>query len=515
MPLNDVIFVKGKGGLGRPALGEDFISALVFYTNTLPSGFTSNARIKLVDSVQTAVSLGIDDTYADETKAAATYLFTNAGATGDTVQITVQEYISANNPTGLVNLGTYTRLSTDTTVTLLGASVAAFINAGTLTHGYTATASTGTVTITARPSLGVFLNTGTPFVVTIVGTIAGTLTQPTGSGSTVLGVASLKATWYYHISEFYRINPTGSLYVGMYAVPATYDFAEIALMQSFASGKIRNWAAFADGTTYTRGKVQAAQAAMATIEASHMPASMLLTFNYAAATLSALADLATLNSNKVSLVISQDGFAQGYELYKGSGKSVTNIGAILGAVSLAKVSEDIAWIAKFNISNGIENDTAAFANGDLFSSVSTSLLNTLNNYRYIFNTKQVGYAGTFINDSHTCITFTSDYAYIENNRTIDKAIRNLRAAYLPYIASPILLNADGTITDSDLANLTSVGETSLDQMVRDGELSAKQVIISSTQNIATTSTLTIAVELVSVAIARNIVINIKYVLALS
>lgn len=508
MPLNDVTFVKGKGGLGRPSPGQDYISGIIFYTGTLPSGFTSSARIKNVFSVQDVVALGIDNTYADETKATGTYLVTNAGATGDTIQITIQEYSQSGNLTGLVNLGTYIRLSTDTTATILGASISAFINAGTLTHGYTATAATGTVTISARPGLGIYLNSGTPIVVTIVGTIAGTLTQFSG------GVASLKANWYYHISEFFRTNNTGNLWIGMYAVPSTYDFSEVQLVQNFAQGQIRQFAVWADGTTYTSGKVQAAQTIMAAIEADHKPASMLLTFNYQAATLTAMADLSTLNSNKVSVILGQDGFAQGYYLFQGYGKSITNLGACLGLVSRAKVSEDIAWIGNFNISNGVENDTAAFANGVLLSSISSSLQNTLNNYRYIFLTKQVGYAGTFVNDSHCAVAFTSDYAYIENNRTIDKAIRNLRAAYLPWLASPIKLNADGTMTNNTVAFFESVGDVSLNDMVRDEEISAKQVTVDPTQDVLSTSALIVAVEIVPVGVARNIILNIKYVLNL-
>ena len=45
-------FVKGAGGLGRPLSGTDYISGMLFYTGaTLPTGFTSNDRIKVVYSV--------------------------------------------------------------------------------------------------------------------------------------------------------------------------------------------------------------------------------------------------------------------------------------------------------------------------------------------------------------------------------------------------------------------------------------------------------------------------------
>lgn len=509
MALNDVTFVKGQGSLGRPLPGKDHISSMVFYTATLPSGFTTNDRIKRIFSLDEAVALGIDNNYADETKSTMTALFTNAGAAGDKVKITVQEYITAENATGIVDLGTYTVLSTDTTVALLSASAAAFINAGTLTHGYTAAGPTATMTITTRKGLGKFLNTGTPYVFTITGTVAATLTQ-----SVVAGVASLKSTWYYHISEYFRVQPLGDLFLAFYAVPSTYDFTDLVTIQQYASGEVRQFAVYCDGTTYTSGKVQAAQAVATTLSTNHMPCQIVLTFDYAAATLSTLADLSGLASNNVSVVIGQDGFAKGYKLYKAVGKSITNLGCILGAVSLAKVSENIGWLSKFNLSDGTENNVAAFGNGVNYSAQAASLLSTLNDYRYIFLVKEIGYTGTFVSDAHTCILQSSDYAYIENNRTIDKAIRLLRIGILPNLAGPLLLNSDGTLSDTTIASITSDGEVSIDSMVRDTELSAKEVTISSTQNVQTTSKLIVGVKLVGIGVARNIVVNIKYVQSL-
>lgn len=109
-----------------------------------------------------------------------------------------------------------------------------------------------------------------------------------------------------------------------------------------------------------------------------------------------------------------------------------------------------------------------------------------------------------------CIIQSSDYAYMENNRTICKAERLLYTSYLPYLNSPILFNANGTLTDITIAQFEGVGNTALDQMVRDSELSAKSVTINPLQNVLSTSTLTIAVVLVINGVARNIVIPIGF-----
>lgn len=504
MSLNDIIFVKGQGGLGRPLAGEDFISSLLFYTASLPSGFSSSNRIKLFGSVQDAVNAGIKNDYSDATAAAGTYLITTAGATGDVIAITVAE------PNSVVkSICSYTKVTADSSIALLGASIAAAINAGTLTHGYTASFLTATLTITAPKKFGIFLNTGTPIVVTITGTIAGTLTQFTG------GVASKQAVWYYHISEYFRLQPKGSLYVGFYAVPGSYTFSEIQTIQTFAAGKVRQLGVYKDSAAFASGDLTTIQAVCTTLDGLHMPLSVLYGADISAVTdLTTLADLNALSANKASAVISQDAGGQGAFLYTTVGKSITNLGALLGAVSFAAVSDDVAWPSKFNISNGVECDTIGFANGSLLSAISQGTLNTLDDRRYIFLIKYVGLAGSYFNDSHCAISVASDYAYIENNRVIDKAIRGVYASLIAQLNSPLTLNANGTLKDTTIAFFQNLAEVNLDQMIRDSELSARSVTINSTQNVLSTGNLIVAVALVPIGVARQITVNIGFTLSI-
>ena len=73
---NDVIFNKGQGGLGRPLAGTDYVSGMLFYSATLPSGFSSSDRIKIVYSVEEAEALGILDDSSDATASTATFQVT-------------------------------------------------------------------------------------------------------------------------------------------------------------------------------------------------------------------------------------------------------------------------------------------------------------------------------------------------------------------------------------------------------------------------------------------------------
>lgn len=506
MALNDIIFIKGQGGLGRPLEGEDYISGMLLY-GSLPSGFTSSDRIKSVGSISEAEALGISNDYSDGTAATGSYLVSNKGADEDTINISVD----AINEVGIAttyNLGTYTKVTADSTTALVATAIGAVINAGTINHGFSASVATSTVTITAPKRFGTYLNTGTPIVVTIVGAIAGTITQFAS------GTVSTKAVWHYHISEFFRVQPKGQLYIGVYGVPSTYTFSEIQLMQDYAQGKIRQLAVFKNAV-YASANLTAIQLVCNTLAGLHKPLSVLYAGDIKAVTdLTTLTDLATLTASNVSAVIGQDAAGQGNYLYITQGKSITCLGATLGAVAFSKVSEDIAWISKYNMSSGAELDSIAFANGTLISACSQSLLNTLDNYRYIFLIKYVGIAGSYFNDSHCAIALTSDYAYIENNRTIDKAIRGIYSSMLPNLNSPLVLNADGTLTDTTVAYFTSQAEVNLFEMVRQVELSAFSVIINPAQNVLSTSTLVITVKLVPIGVARQITVNIGFTLSI-
>lgn len=506
MALNDVTFVEGQGGLGRPLPGADFISGMVFY-GSAPSGFSTN-NIQKIFSLAQVEALGIDGSAGDETSAVFSTTLTQ-GATGDTITFTATLPASTfGGATTSLTIGTYTQASGDTTATLLAASVAAFINSGTATHGFSATSTTGTLKISWPKGYGLTVNNASQMTITKTGAI--TATTPTVTAAT----PSVYIHWHYQIAEYFRMQPQGVLYVGVFATPGSYAYTELQTLQNFANGTIRQAAIYKDTTTTATtlaGDTTTIQGICNALDQTHKPLSVLFSANITGQALSGLTDLSGLQNKKVSVVISQDGANAGALLYQQLGKSIPTLGAALGAVSLAAVSQSIAWVQHFNISNGQENATIAFATGDLYSSLAGSLVSTLNAYRYIFLRPFVGLAGSYFNDSHCAITYTSDYAYIENNRTIDKAIRVVYAGVLPYLNGPITLNADGTLANTTIAYIEDqLVNPQLDQMVRDGDLSAYSVTIDPTQNVLSTSTLTVAVKLVSKGVARNIVVNIGY-----
>ena len=57
--MQSLTFERTNGNVPRKLTGEDHISGIMFYTDTLPSGFTETERIKAISQIETAEKLGI------------------------------------------------------------------------------------------------------------------------------------------------------------------------------------------------------------------------------------------------------------------------------------------------------------------------------------------------------------------------------------------------------------------------------------------------------------------------
>ncbi len=504
MSLSSVIFIKNANGTGGVLPGEDFITGFVTYTDVLPSGFSSVARVKEVFSLPEAEALGIVGDYSDETKATGNLAISAIGANGDTVVISVIEWKKT------VVLGTYTKVAGDTTPTLIATAVRAAINALTGVHGYIATGSGVNVAPTARAGMGVFLNGTSKLTAVFTGTLAGTLTDFSG------GVASVLKPIHYHIQEYFRANPKGDLYVGLYPVPVgAYDFTEIQTVQQFANGKIKQIGAYYKATQ-TSTHVTAAQAVATALEVLNMPLVIGISGDCSATTIGALTDLATLTAPQVFINVGQDGANIGNDIFRSMAKSIGSIGAQLGTISKSAVSQSIAEVGAFNVVTGAELDVIAFTTGELYSAQSQTALGNLENKKYTFLVKQQpGLAGSYWNYAYTAVTLANDFSTIERNRTIYKAIRGGRVALLPLLNARLTLNANGTLTPQSIEGYKSVLEPGLDDMQTSGDLSGSGIVINPAQNVLATSKVAITLKLLGVVIGKDIEVGIGFVAKLT
>lgn len=516
--------LKSQASSGRTPAGFDYISGKMFY-GTAPSvsGKWATYQSSLFPSVQIkaqqmfssddAISAGILPN-TDNTASTATFLITTLGTTGDTCVATCLIPVIGGGTTS-VTLASYTITSAETTIDLQGAALVALINANTYTTGFSASYSTGTytVTITAPKKLGKYLNTGTPYTFTIVGTFAGTLTQ-----NAVAGTASQYAIWYYQISEYFRKNPTGNLWVGI--ISASSSFNELIALMSASGNQIRQIGIYDNHAT--RGNAANILSTCQQIQTAAMLLDQSFSFEVLySPNISSITDLSTMPNgqlvayNKVSVVISQDGAAQGAFLYTVSGQSIGNIGCKLGTLSASRVSSDDAQATtQNNLSDGIENNIPAFANGKLLSEVSANLQTQLQAYRYIFFQVFPGnVVGTYWTDNYCFCVQTNRYAYINDNRVASKLTRILNSTYIPLLKQEVLFNDDGTISNASIEMLQDAGIDAITAAMITGFgsmplISGQPIVtIDPKQDLQNTGNLQIVVKIGENGIARDITIS--------
>ena len=394
MSLNNVNITYAASGLGSPAVGEDFISGMIFYSAGYPSGFNAGHRIFPILSVADAEALGI---------------------------------VTNLSPTELDYM-------------------------------------------------------------------------------------------HYHIAEYFRANPTGSLFVMVttdvaLTSPSTNSYGEIVTLQNYANGKIRQIGIFERTIAFSEPNLTLIQAKVTASTTDNKPLEVIYQANFAGVTLSGLADLNSSFAKNVTVCIGQDGAGDGAALYTALGKSVGCAGLMLGAVSSALVSTSVAWVDKFQMAT-TEMDTLAFVEGTLYSALSTNAIELLNSKHYVFLRKFVGISGSYFNNDYTAVTATSDYHTIHLNRTIHKVAREVRARLLPSVSSPIYINADGTISLLSISFFKSECETALSYMVTSSELSQYKVIINAAQNVLSTGMLNINVQVIPVGVADFIDVQVGFVLSI-
>ncbi len=322
------------------------------------------------------------------------------------------------------------------------------------------------------------------------------------------------AVLHYHVKAFFSINPGASLWIVLQDMPESGqpDYAEIDdLMNEKAD--IRQIGVYIP-MAFASTMVGSLQAKAESMEAAHKPIQIVLQPTWHTISIGVLDDLRLLTSPKVAVCIAQDSTDEVIELM-GSDTSPGALGTALGIISLAAVNECIGWVGRFDITgaNGAW-DIPALGDGTLIKTLTDTEIDTLNAKGYLVVTKRIGLSGSWFYDSPTCIVATSDYAYIENNRTIDKAIRGMYAYMLPEVNSPARVSGDGKLAPDYVKYMESVASKALVQMERNGELSAFYISINPDQDVLSTSKLEVTVVLVPVGVNRKIEITIGFGLSI-
>lgn len=344
----------------------------------------------------------------------------------------------------------------------------------------------------------------------------------------------------YHIKEFFRMSSSasGKLYVMFADCSASWDAIEI--MQRAAGGMIHQlgvwteqplWKANGIAENYNLNLVKGLNEKAETLASQNQPLSLVLCANPsntgANTTEGRQIDLNKIpscicESRRVSCIFGQAHNEQVslMQMRNENHTPVGFLGAVMGAIARANVQESIAWVRQFNLFTD-DFQEIEFGFGDInldeaeenfislnrYESLSPVLLDDLDEKGYIFPIRYSGRTnGIYISKDQTCST--GDYRTIARNRTINKSRRAVRAALLPYVNSPLLVNpTTGYLAPAKItAFRTLVGEI-LAKMEADQEISGYAVTIDPNQNVLVNDTLKISYVLVPVGVATRILVE--------
>jgi hypothetical protein len=414
--MNDIVFVKQNGGMGRPAASEDPVSGLI----VSPPGLTG-AELWAFDPIQSL-------TYGDMYVAKITYA-------SQLIDFGIEE-------TSVADLG--------------------LLAGGDLSWAY------------------------------------------------------VKNWLAYNVGEFFRMSPSGTLYLGVKPAMTVYG-RDVRNLQYYAGGSIRQTGVFADAATITSGLFNDLQASAAELEDEHQPLSILAglcaTTGMTKDNLQALGYHAAGGYGNISLLVGCD---LDPEVEARTGVEYLGrhacIGNLLGCVSRAAVNESVAWVQKFPLGLTMPG----LVTGEPVKEVSPNSLALLDDARLIFARTHTGAADCYYNDGYTLDQPTSDYAYIENVRTMDKATRGIRAALLPYLNAPLYVDAEsGKLRADTVAVLENAAGRALEDMEKAGELSGYRAEIDPEQDVLATSEVVAVIRNVPVGVMRRVTVKIGYAAKLS
>lgn len=333
-----------------------------------------------------------------------------------------------------------------------------------------------------------------------------------------LGITADATAWsvkmlHYQLEEVFRINPSITLYMGLFSKPESMTFQEMKTVQNYAEGAIRQMAIWNGDTAPTADNIVKLEAVADSLDTENAPFSTLyapLVSNY-----KNLPNNLATNNPRVSVVIAQAGSGTGAELYKSKDNktkaTVSAIGVALGTLSKAAVHQCIAWVKNFP--SGIS--MPALGDGTLVRTIDKGELEKLDTNRYLFLNNVVGVAGSYWNDSHTMDSPTSDYAAIESVRTMDKAVRGIRTYLTPELGGNVYIDPDtGKLQSYTVSHLETTANIPLEEMEKAGELSGYKAEIDAEQDVLSTGTIEVTIKNVPVGVVRKFKVKIGFVKSL-
>jgi hypothetical protein len=319
---------------------------------------------------------------------------------------------------------------------------------------------------------------------------------------------------YYHISEYFRVCEklgVGTfLDVSINNIPTgAFDGDEITVMQNNANGELRYIGVYLKDD-YASSYITGSQAAVEALAAEGKPCSVVIGCNFDTGYFAGTpADLRLLDSEHVQVCIAQGAGTDELALYSDLGYSVTAVGAMLATMACSKVHEHLGYKLLYNIQGPSQLQTLAFADGSLVKSYTNTAIDAIKNKGFCFLLPSN--LGSFWYDTPTCTAATSDFAFLEPVRVMDKAKRLIEEALEPTQNAPLYVDkTSGKLSYPTIQYFTGIVNNALLPMSIEGNISGFNVSINPDQAVLQTSRLDIVVSLTPVGVGRDIRVTLQY-----
>lgn len=214
----------------------------------------------------------------------------------------------------------------------------------------------------------------------------------------------------------------------------------------------------------------------------------------------ALKDLSKETNNRVCIVLGD---------VKASSNNAA-MGTFAGCVAKAPVQRNIGKVAE-----GALAPVSMFLGAKSIESAQDDI-STIYDKGYICPRTYVGKSGYFFADDRTACVATDDYAHLASLRTVDKAARVAYQTVLSNMLSEIECNEDGTMDVAIIKSWQAAVESNINSnMTAKGELSQEdgrgcRCYIDPGQNVLATSAITMSLKLRPFAYARDITVNLGF-----
>lgn len=349
-----------------------------------------------------------------------------------------------------------------------------------------------------------------------------------GDGSEQMDLA------YKHVAEFFRFNPTGTLYFLLSTAALTFSAALATTAGSLAkkllaeaNGEVRQLgiARVTDLGTQTAGAGVAQEVLDAIAPAQALvdnefdpnkrPLDIVLEGHGWAGTVAAASDLRdNYDAKHVAVVIAQD---PAISALNAAFEKHAAVGTFLGISARGQVHESIGWVQQSNL---LDASQSIFLNANLSNNSAASDyeadFDLLWNKGYTFAQRIAGQEGTYFIDAPTCTPRANMVSFWRHARTLHKASRAVRAALLPEVNRPVEVDPDtGLLAPRFVSLFEGIARGALDLMIGAEELSGFQVYVNPEQNISATGTVEVNYEITPFGAANAIQASIALVPSLS